>query len=289
MKKRFRYTYVLLRYRHDPLAGEFVNVGVVLHSADARFLGVRVRKTIGRLGKMFPGINKADLSASLSAVERGIRALAPSQQDDLLPSEATDAAKLAAVALPRDNTSYVWGELFSGLTNDPADALEAAYRRFVSRYDEEQIVRRDDAAVWQPVREQLAKFNVLERLEPKTVVSPIDEVQFGHAWKNGAWHCYQALSFDLASPDSIREKAARWSGHMLGVSKAPEAIKPYFIVGAPGDAGLIADYRRAIELLRASALAPAVYEEDSVDEFVEEIVHGMREHDEAASPPRHLD
>ena len=120
--------------------------------------------------------------------------------------------------------------------------------------------------------------------QPKTVVSPVDEVQFGHAWKNGAWHCYQALSFDLASPDSIREKAARWSGHMLGASKSVEEIKPYFIVGAPTDATLASDYLRAIELLRASPLGPAVYEEDAADQLVEEIVRDMREHDEAGSP-----
>ena len=31
MMGRRPYTYVLLRYRHDPLAGEFANVGVVVH------------------------------------------------------------------------------------------------------------------------------------------------------------------------------------------------------------------------------------------------------------------
>jgi hypothetical protein len=281
MMKRHRYSYVLLRYRHDPLAGECVNVGVVLHSADVGFLGVRVRKTMGRLGKVFPGINKADLSAALSAVERAIGKLAPSSQPTLFGDETLDAAKLAGRALPPDNSSYVWGELCTGLTKDPAQTLDSLYNRFVARYDEDQVVRRDDAAVWQPVRDQLAKHKVLDRLEPKTVVSAIDEVQFGHAWKNGAWHCYQALSFDLASPDGIREKAARWSGHMLGISKASEAVKPYFVVGAPLDLALTQHYHRAIELLRASPLSPSVYEEGDVDDLVEEIVHDMREHDEA--------
>ncbi len=277
--KRHRYTYVLLRYRHDPLAGECVNVGVVLHSADARFLGVRVRKTLGRLGKMFPGISKADLTASLSAIERAVSKLAPPRQITLLGDEPTNAAKLAARALPHDDSSYVWGELASGVTDNPDATLEKLFHRFVTRYDEDLANRRDDAAVWQPVRERLAKHNVLDRLIPKTIVSPLDEVQFGHAWKNGAWHCYQPLSFDLASRESILDKAARWSGHMLGASKAPEQIKPYFIVGAPTDSVLLADYQRAIELLRASPLQPTVFEEGEVDDLVEEIVSEMKEHD----------
>jgi len=285
MKKRFPYTYVLLRYRHDPLAGECVNVGVVLHSAATAFVGVRVRKTMGRLGKVFPGISRSDLSASLNAIERAVVALAPSPDGGLFSPDIADAAELARRSLPADDSSYIWGELCSGMADDPERTLDYLYRRFVSRFDEDATVRRDDAAVWQPVRDRLSMRNVLHRLEPKTIVSPIDEVQFAYAWKNGSWHCYQALSFDLASSETIREKAARWSGHMLGASKSPDGVKPYFIVGAPGDEALEPDYRRAIALLRASPLAPSVYEEDDVDELIDEIVADMRMHDQG-SPGR---
>lgn len=282
--KRYRYTYVLLRYRHDPIAGECVNVGVVLHSADARFLGARVRKTLGRLGKMFPGIGKAELTSSLSAIERAVNKLAPPKLPGIFDDESTDAARLAARALPQDDSSYIWGELCSGVTDDPASTLNKLYHRFVTKYDEDQTFRRDDAAVWQPVRERLAQHNVLDRLVPKTVISPVDEIQFGHAWKNGAWHCYQPLSFDLASRESILDKAARWSGHMLGASKASEQIKPYFIVGAPADQLLVSDYHRAIELLRASPLQPSVFEEADVDELVDEIVSEIKGHDRSQHP-----
>lgn len=279
MTKRFAYTYVLLRYRHDPWSGEFANVGVVLHSPHADFVGVRVRKTLGRLGKMFPGLVKSDLTSSLSAIERAVCRLAPSRQSELISGASLDAKAIAARALPADDSSYVWGPLASGVTNDPAVTLDYLFKRFVAQYDEDSFVRRDDAAVWQPVREKLAEKHLLERLQPKTVISPIDEVHFGNAWKNGAWHCYQALSFDLMTSEGIREKAARWSGHMLGVSKAPEDIRPYFLVGAPSDPQLAGDYRRAIELLRVSALSPAVFEEPQVDELVNEIERQVHRHD----------
>lgn len=275
------YTYVLLRYRHDLLAEEFVNVGVVLHAPASNYLSARVRKTVGRLTKMFPSIVKSDLTAGLSAVERGISALATEAAASPLFDSLgkLDAGRLARRALAQDESSYIWSSVRSGITRDPAATLEKLYNRFVAIYDEEGRTSRDDAAVWAPVREQLSAKHLLERLQPKVITSPVDEVEFESAWKNGAWHCYQALSFDLSSPDGIRDKAARWSGHMLGVSKADESVKPYFIVGAPSDPDLLTYYKRAVELLKASECSPQVFEEADASNLVDQIEKLMRASD----------
>lgn len=281
MNGSLTYTYVLLRYRHDPLAGEVANVGVVVHCASAGFLGVKTRRTIGRLSKMFPNIEKSDLMSGLQAVERGIARVRDRDLPGLL-APSRDAAQFAKVVLPDDDSSLIWGAMGSGITRDAAATLDKLYARFVGLYDETLRSGRDDASVWQPVRERLIARNLAERLVPKTIISPIDKVDFEHAWKNGAWHCYQPLSFDLVSGDSIREKAARWSGHMTGLSKAPEAVRPHFIVGAPSDPALESDYLRAIDLLRASALAPEVFDESQVDTLIDRIEDGISRHDAAA-------
>lgn len=278
MKDGKTYTYVLLRYRHDPLAGEVVNVGVLLHCAHAGFLGIKVRRTIGRLSKMFPDMEKANLMGGLQAIERGVTRLREHSLSGMFVLD-TDAAKLSRQALPDDDSSLVWGPMGSGVTRDPNATIEKLYHRFVARYDESIRYGRDDAAVWQPVRERLVERNLAERLQPKVIVSPIDTVEFEHAWKNGAWHCYQPLSFDLASPEGIREKAARWSGHMTGLSRAPEEVRPHFIVGRPSNDALYDDYRRAIDLLRASALEPDVFEEAQVDALIDQIQDEINTHD----------
>ena len=272
------YTYVLLRYRHDPLAGEVANVGVVVHCAAVGYLGVKVRRTIGRLGKMFPDMEKSHFVSGLRAVERGVTRLRERHVSGMFISDS-DAATYARGALPDDDSSLIWGSMGSGLTRDASATLDKLYSRFVGLYDETVRAGRDDAAVWQPVRERLAERNLAERLQPKVIVSPIDKVEFEHAWKNGAWHFYQPLSFDLASGDSIREKAARWSGHMTGLSAAPEVVRPHFIVGSPADSALEVDYRRAIDLLRASPLNPEVFEETQIDDLIELIQREINAHD----------
>lgn len=278
MIDRMTYTYVLLRYRHDSLSGEFANVGVVVHSPGWHFLGSRVRKTVGRLSKMFPDLDRAALMDGLRVIEKGLARLQKSEGSGLL-TKLRDAESFAKLVLPPDDSSLIWSNVGSGVTKDPLETLESLYRRFVSRYDESARVTRDDAAVWQPVREKLAERNLADRLQSKLISSPIDEVEFQHAWKNGAWHCYQPLSFDLVTGEGIREKAARWSGHMTGLSRADETIRPHFIVGPPADPKLSDDYRRAVDLLRASALDPDVYEEREIDKLVANIEQEMRSHD----------
>lgn len=273
------YTYVLLRYRHDPLAGELANVGVVVHSAASGFLGAKVRKTIGRLGKMFPDMEKADLMNGLQVIERGLLRLRDREMSSLLSSLGGDALSLAKRVLPPDDSSLIWGDMGSGISRDLSGTLDKLYTRFVGLYDEETRTSRDDAAVWAPVRERLLERKLADRLEPKTIVSPIDKVDFDHAWKNGAWHCYQPLSFDLASGDSIRDKAAKWSGHMTGLSKAQEEVRPHFIVGKPANVALENDYRKAVDLLKASAMDPEVFEETQIEAMINKIEANIRSHD----------
>lgn len=276
MTERQPYSYVLLRYRHDPMAGEFVNVGVILYAPDSQFVGAKVRKTLGRLGRVFPGIQKTEISAALSSIERAITRIGKEVRSTaLFDRKFSDAEQIARVVLPEDESSYFWGPLCSGVAPDASIALDKVYARFVSRYDDEPKPGRDDAAVWQPVKEALTARRLIDRLQPKLISSPIDEVEFSNAWKNGIWHCYQPLSFDLATPEGIRDKAARWSGHMTGLSKANEEIQPYFIVGSPSETSLATHYAKAIALLRASFLNPIIFEEERSEELADLIASQM--------------
>ncbi len=277
MTERRPYTYVVLRYRHDPLVEEFANVGVVMHAARLGFLKGRFRRTVGRLTKIFPDLDSFSFKSSLQRLSRHFDRLKQTDVSSLLTYEY-DASTFASRVLPHDDSSFVWSKTGSGLTSDPEATLNSLYRRFVSRYDEVIRASRDDAAVWRPVRDRLKERHLSECLHPKTISSEYDVVEFEHAWKNGAWHCYQPLSFDLASADSIREKAARWAGHMLALSRSDEHFRAYFFVGMPKDARLMAAYESAVGLLELSPNKPRVVPETQIDDFVAQIEDEMRAH-----------
>ena len=282
MIERRPYTYVLLRYRHDALSGEFGNVGVLLHEPRSGFLGLRARKTIGRrLSTMFPGISVEAFRNAVRVVERGVARLSNREASDML-STLESAGTLAAKVLPKDDSSFVWGAVGSGLTLNAQATLDSLYERFVKRYEEKVRAARDDAAIWKPVRDRLLERNIADRLEAVVIHSSLDDVKFEHAWKNGAWHCYQPLSFDLLAGDSIRDKAARWAGQLLALEHASESFKAHFLVGAPANPDLRLDYERALGILKLAG-DPEVIEEDQIETLVDSIEDGLRAHDAEVS------
>jgi hypothetical protein len=190
-----------------------------------------------------------------------------------------DAATFANRIVGKDDGSLVWSDLGSGTTDNPEATLEKLFYRFVTQYEDASSPRRTDADIWRPVRDRLLELKIAAVFEKKTISSSRDEVEFEHAWKNGKWHCVQPLSFDLASTDSIQEKAARWVGHMVGLSKSPEQFHPYFIVGKPSDPSLAAAYKRAVEFIGEAPLNPTIVSEDDVETFVNEIADKVLAHD----------
>jgi hypothetical protein len=143
------YTYTVLRYRHDPLAAEFANVGVVL-------------PVVGDV----PDLDGETLRISLRAIDRELQRLGRSEGGDLLTGPGY-AGAYARRVLPADDSSFVWGPVGSGTSDNPADTLTKLYERFVARYDGRAHAHRDDAAVWRPVREKLADLQLADRLQSK--------------------------------------------------------------------------------------------------------------------------
>lgn len=276
------YTYTVLRYVHDPVTQEFVNVGVAVHCASGvgggTYFRGATRHTIGRMREMFPDLRRSDFTSAMSAIDRAMDRLARRlSEEGMLPTEG-NALSFAHKVLPADASSLQWSPLGSGLTADPNLAFERLFNRFVTQYDERSTVRRTDEELWKPVRLQLEARGVPVTLESKTISGGGDKVDFAHAWKNGAWHAYEPLSFDLANADGIAQKAHRWLGQLASV--APEATEPFhthFFVGKPSDSALEPAYRRAVGILRKAPRAD-VFEEADIDEFVNRIEDEMRHH-----------
>ena len=278
MSERRPYTYVVLRYRHDPISGEQANVGVVVHSVAGRFLGARIRRSAGRLSKLFPDMNGRAFRSDMRAIDRAFARVTKAEQASLL-SHDLDAASLARQVVRDDDGSLVWGDLGSGVSNDLNGTLQTLYERLVTRYDDVTEKRKTDEDVWRPVRAKLVEREIAARLGPKTIRSEHIELEFVHAWKNGAWHCIQPLSFDLATADGIQEKASRWAGHLVGLSKAQEPFVPYFVVGRPCSRGLVPAFDRAIGLLGDAPGSIEIIREDEIDEFVDRLEDEIRSHD----------
>lgn len=286
MTKR-RYTFTVLRYVHDRITGEFVNVGMVafLHPSSGRpgCLKVMTRRTIGRMRDMFPDLIRSEFLSAMASINRAARKLDTEiKQDALGIMSDLDATAYARRILVQDDSALQWSSVGGGITDDFELTFERIFQRHVAKYDERSVVRRSDDEVWKPVRQLLDQRRVPVDLQEKTISGDGDRIHFQHAWKNGVWHAYEPLSFDLADEDNIVRKAHRWLGQLASIAPNPvEPFKAHFIVGAPTNDRLMPAYRRAVHILQKSPSAD-VFEEADVEQFVNRIEDEVRAHSRLA-------
>lgn len=283
MTAKIAYSYTILKYVHDVLTGEFVNVGVVLFAPKTGVFKFKMRTTIGRLKGVFPDIDRASFVSAMYAIRRGLQQIAKDEgKAGFLVSDG-DAASVAQKAVTQDDSSLQLSPCGTGLTDDLEKALDHLYGRLVARYDTHVRNRRSDDDVWRPVRLKLEERHLAQRLHEKSIRGTVDDIVFKHAWKNGQWHVYEPVSFDLADADGIKAKAREWLGHLSAVVSdgSAEQFKPHFIVGAPQNPALTDAFQTAIAILQKAPNRPEVFQEDQIDALVAQIEDEVRAHSES--------
>lgn len=263
MSNKSAYTYTVLRYVHDIATGEFLNVGVALLAPEQRYVSALCRTTVSRLKPVFPSLDGESFRAAMRHVTHEFERLQRELAEDLpLRPTAAGVMGLAHAVLGADDSSLQWSPMGSGLTADPGTTLEQLYERFVTAHDARSPVqRRQDEDVWRPFSLELQQRRVLRHFVKKTIAVDDDQIEFKHAWKNGEWHCLAPVSFDLASAESIREKAHRWLGMTTSVAAGAEPFRLYFLVAEPSRSDLRSAYVSALSILRKSPVRHEVFAE----------------------------
>lgn len=280
MSARIAYTYVVLRYVHDTTTGEFVNVGVALHAPESRYLGALCRTTYGRLNKVFPSLNAEHFKALMRHVQGEFERLGERMREQLPLENAQSVVDYARAVLPQDDSSLQWSPAGSGRTVDPAMTLERLFERMVMQYETAGArERRNEDDVWRHFKRTLESRHLLRYFEPRTIAVEDDEVEFRHTWKNGVVHCLEPISFDLASPDSIKEKAHRWLGRMTSIAASPERFRMYFLVGAPQDESLMRAYENALRVLGKARVEQTIISETEADRLAQLLAGEVEKHE----------
>ena len=279
MTEKRPYSYTVLRYVHDIVSGEALNVGVVMHAPAESFLKVKTRKTIGRLKHVFPDLDRQAFIEAMRAVDRGLAVIAKSAKGEPLFNGQLDARGFALKVLPHDDSALQWSEVGTGRTADEAKTFGRLYERYVAHYDRKSERRRTDEDIWRPIREKLLEREVHVHFEPKLVSGTQDKITFEKAWKNGRWHAYEPVSFDLADADNIRAKAHRWRGHLSSVAEgARDDIELHFVLGRPQNTSLMRAYEGAKKILKGAKFATEVIDENDVDDLVNTLEDEYRAH-----------
>ena len=265
------YEFSVLRYTYDPLTQEFINVGVVVHSPNARFLEARVNTNYGRASKVFRRIDGARYRFVLRHLQNELDRLGHEfAQGQLFSSFASLEFGLSQI-LPVDDSSLRFDRGGAGVTDNLVKTCEKLYQRYVLANEAEAIDGRTREDVWRTFRRPLERLDIVSRLVPKRIAAKDYEYEFEHAWKNGVWNLYEPISFDLLKESDIREKANKWLGRALSLSESAEPFKLTFLLGAPQSARLRDAFQHAENILNKMPGKKELVKEQEAEAFAREL------------------
>lgn len=274
------FQYAILRYVHDPITEEFINIGVVVYSANVRYLKVLVSHQYGRLSNVFQQVNGGFYRSLANTIERRIINLSSKlSQGDWTISQPERIEDLLLNVLVPDDSSLVFGGYGGGVSENLDSELDALYNRLVKRYAErEDKSSRDDEQVFRSYRGALEKWDVLSHLSGVTIRTDAFSHDFRYTWKNERYHPIEPVSLDLVNPSSIFDKAHRWMGRITALRHNDELGTVYLLLGAPSNPELGKVYEDAKTNLRVDGRGIELVEEEDAEEFGKRMADLIRTH-----------
>lgn len=274
------YSFTVLRYIHDIVTGEFVNIGVVLYAPKARFLSAICTSRYGRLSRMFCEVNGEHFKQVVRYIqatleEEGVRLISELPFDEM-PKSVTE---FVARVLPVDDSSLQFSPEGFGLTENPQVTLEQLYTRHVERYYEKpERQSRSDEDVWKLFKKPLEEKRILGNLMPHQIVGNNYEYEFKYCWKNELWRMHEPVSFDLMEASSITDKANAWLGRITSLVDGGESFKLNIMLGSPQDDKLKSAFAKAQNILNRMPCDHDFIKEDEAENFAKSLKQELDSH-----------
>lgn len=265
------YVFSVLRYVHDVLAGEFINVGVVLYAPQAKFLNAICTSRYGRLSKMFSDINSSHFRKSSRFIQSRLEEEGERFIKELpFENPPTGLKEITSKILPIDDSSLQFSPEGYGVTEDPQKTLEHIYNRYVEKYYEKHEKHsRSEDDVWRVFKKVFEEKKIIKHLQPHKIVGRNYEYEFKYCWKNQAWHANQPISFDLTESDGIIDKAHIWIGRIESLVDGGEEFKLNVLIGKPSDEKLKSSFSKAENILHKMPCKHEFIDEDKAEDFAE--------------------
>jgi len=274
------YSFTILRYVHDIVTGEFVNMGVALYAPEARYVSAICNPRNGRLSKLFLDVNGDHLRSLKHYIQTRFEEHGTKINSELvLEGKPKSIMDIAASILPRDDSSLHWSEPGGGVTENPAATLEQLYTRLVEKCEQRtQMPSRSDDDVWRTYRKELESKQIMARLQPKRIAAKDYDYEFDHAWKNGVWNLFQPLSMDLLDADSILDKANQWLGRATNLKDSEDEFRLWLLIGAPTTEKLKPAYSKALNILNKMPVKKNLVTEQDAAQFSHKLEQEMAMH-----------
>ena len=128
------YIFSVLRYVHDPVTQEFINIGVAMFSPESKYFRAICTTSYGRIASMFQTIDDPHFRQISQHIQDRICAVGD-EFESALPFEAAPAIEhLLAQVLPPDDSAFQFSKAGVGLSADLDRTLNELFQRHVEQY-----------------------------------------------------------------------------------------------------------------------------------------------------------
>ena len=230
--------YQILRYLPDRISGEFVNLGIVAFDSSSRSLNSKFINKIGNISSFFPNINSRYLIKSIKTIQDELENYSDRLKSELIFSQIASVEEITKATLPKDDSALVFSEVKKTLDISVDSTISDLFTRLVSVHlaeEDDEEVRRDKE-VWTKIyKKHFDDYGISSHLSTHKVKTADDELEFDKAWKNGAWNCFESVSFNLTRPDAIKNKVYKWVGRLEELSTTKESMHIYLLSVLPNE------------------------------------------------------
>src|SRR3989337_3561779 len=151
------YSFSVLRYIHDVVTGEFINVGVVLYAPKVRFLRAICTSRYGRLTRMFSNVNGDHFRQVLRYIQARLE-----EEGERLASELPfdklhrGVLEFTTKILPVDDSSLQFSPEGYGIPENLPETLDKLTNTNVEQYyDKPERHSRSDEDIWKVFKKSL--------------------------------------------------------------------------------------------------------------------------------------
>lgn len=276
---KFGYTYCLVKYVHNPAAGEMLNIGVILFSEEAKQIIGKFEIHFDRLSSAFANFDGDHYRFIIRNLEHSIFQLNDRFKPSLFQREFKDIKDIFRTLVPDLGLSIQFGNVLAGITNDLEDESEHIfYRLITSQTPQKEKKSRSDEEVWTVFNRPLAQKQVTKYLKPKHFTSNEYDLKFEHTFKNEKHHILDPVTMDYAQTESIQNRAIKILGQATTLEGNSEIGKLYLLLGVPKNPSHKNAYIKAKNLLNKIPIDKEIIEENDAEDFAKEITSYMKEH-----------
>ena len=124
-----KFQYQIVKYIHDIVTAEFVNVGIIVYQPETNFLRCRFVSNLNRVSNFFKNVNEQQLFSAFEQFENEIK-IESTKLNELIH---TSLIEITNSILPKDDSSLVCSELYFGIDISPTSAFEDLFNRLIKQ------------------------------------------------------------------------------------------------------------------------------------------------------------